>query len=85
MCFLPEVLRGVRISDIGVSALDHCTPSEALHDEGLDAASTSHNFLTRGNSLHFLASPALVIRKNRMHEFSDDSSPSPGPEQSDNS
>lgn len=48
VCFLPEPLRGVPISDLRISSLEQCTPTESLHDEGLDAASTSHNFLTRG-------------------------------------
>lgn len=44
-CFLPESLRGASVMDINVNALDECM--EFFHDEGHDAASTSHNFLER--------------------------------------
>lgn len=49
VCFLPESLRGIQISDLNIGSLDVCTAAESLHDETFDAASTSHNFLTRGN------------------------------------
>ncbi|XP_055294991.1 insulin-like growth factor-binding protein complex acid labile subunit isoform X2 [Sitodiplosis mosellana] len=49
ICFLPESLRGIQISDLTIGSLDVCTAAESLHDETFDAASTSHNFLTRGN------------------------------------
>lgn len=44
-CFLPESLRGASVIDINVNALDECM--DFFHDEGHDAASTSHNFLER--------------------------------------
>lgn len=53
ICFLPESLRGIQISDLNIGSLEVCTAAESLHDETFDAASTSHNFLTRGK-LHFL-------------------------------
>lgn len=52
ICFLPESLRGIRISDLNIGSLEVCTAAESLHDETFDAASTSHNFLTRGK-IHF--------------------------------
>lgn len=51
-CFLPESLRGASVIDLNVNALDECM--EFFHDEGHDAASTSHNFLERGKSLKSL-------------------------------
>lgn len=48
MCFLPESLRGAQITQLNPSLLEWCTETEPLHDEDLNAASTSHNFLTRG-------------------------------------
>lgn len=50
VCFLPESLRGIEISDLNIGSLDVCTAAESLHDETFDAASTSHNFLTRGKN-----------------------------------
>lgn len=46
VCFLPGSLRGAPITDLDSNALDECM--EFIHDEGHDAASTSHNFLERG-------------------------------------
>lgn len=46
VCFYPESVRGATISDLNTRALEDCT--EIIHDEGHDAASTSHNFLERG-------------------------------------
>lgn len=45
-CFLPKSLRGAPISHLEVSSLDLCT--ELQPDEGMNAASTSHNFLMHG-------------------------------------
>lgn len=50
VCFYPESVRGAAISDLNTRALEDCT--EIIHDEGHDAASTSHNFLERGTYLH---------------------------------
>lgn len=51
VCFLPESLRGIEISDLKIGSLEVCTAADSLHDETFDAASTSHNFLTRGKQL----------------------------------
>lgn len=49
VCFLPESVRGAAINDLNVHELEGCM--EFIHDEGHDAASTSHNFLERGKCL----------------------------------
>lgn len=51
VCFLPKSLRGAPISHLVVSSLDMCT--EPQHDESLNAASTSHNFLMHGTYNQF--------------------------------
>lgn len=65
ICFLPESLRGIQISDLNIGSLEVCTAAESLHDETFDAASTSHNFLTRGK-LSVLTTFHINATKNRL-------------------
>jgi hypothetical protein len=61
VCYLPESLRGLTIKDLNSDRLDDCL--EFIHDEGHDAASTSHNFLEQGhlNILAFFAATVFIL------------------------
>lgn len=70
ICFLPESLRGIQISDLNIGSLEVCTAADSLHDETFDAASTSHNFLTRGNYLSLSLSCIFnFLHKTPCHYF----------------
>lgn len=64
VCFLPESLRGIRITDLTLPSLEWCTETESLHDETFDAASTSHNFLTRGKYAVFIPAIFFFLKNN---------------------
>ncbi|KAL9927373.1 leucine-rich repeat domain-containing protein reduced ocelli isoform 1-T1 [Glossina fuscipes fuscipes] len=61
ICFLPKTLRGAEITDLDANGLDSCL--EYITDEEQNAASTSHNFLERGdlNTLAILGGIILVL------------------------